>query len=258
MIDKNRLSNYNYYQEPFPILIFKNFLNESEAKQAINCIENQEFDETVNEGRNNIRKGTKSFQNTIEKKNILSMIYSFFNNEEVFEDLLKKLQKVSELSKNNYKIHNKPTNFKKDFYEYKRSVHNKNYLKRIANFFSNKLFKKKFLEDFFYFEVNFSVAKKGYKLKTHKDKDNRMVVFLLYLNKLDETGGSFEIYSKEGGVSNKNFKLEKQFQPEAGKLLVFLSNPLSYHNVSEILKSESKRFFCYGGYTSLNNIIWKK
>ena len=29
-----------------------------------------------------------------------------------------------------------------------------------------------------------------------------------YLNKLDETGGSFEIYSKEGGVSNKNFKLE--------------------------------------------------
>ena len=125
MIDKNRLSNYNYYQEPFPILIFKNFLNESEAKQAINCIENQEFDETVNEGRNNIRKGTKSFQNTIEKKNILSMIYSFFNNEEVFEDLLKKLQEVSELSKNNYKIHNKPTNFKKDFYEYKRSVHNK-------------------------------------------------------------------------------------------------------------------------------------
>ena len=101
------------------------------------------------------------------------------------------------------------------------------------------------------------MAKKGYKLKTHKDKDNRMVVFLLYLNKLDETGGSFEIYSKEGGVSNKNFKLEKQFQPEAGKLLVFLSNPLSYHNVSEILKSESKRFFCYGGYTSLNNIIWK-
>ena len=40
------------------------------------------------------------------------------------------------------------------------------------------------------------MAKKGYKLKTHKDKDNRMVVFLLYLNKLDETGGSFEIYSK--------------------------------------------------------------
>ena len=43
------------------------------------------------------------------------MIYSFFNNEEVFEDLLKKLQEVSELSKNNYKIHNKPTNFKKIF-----------------------------------------------------------------------------------------------------------------------------------------------
>ena len=177
MIKLDRLINYNYHQEPFPVIVFENFLNETEANEAINFIENQSFDETVNEGRNNIRKGTKNFTNTVKKENILSEIYNFFNNKAVFENLLAKLEKVSKLSKNNYVIHNKPNYFRKDFYEYKRSVHKNNFIKKISNFITKKIFKN-FLDNSFYFEMNFSMAKKGYKLKTHRDKDNRMIVFL--------------------------------------------------------------------------------
>ena len=254
MIDLKRLVDYDYYSEPFPILVFENFLNQKEAEDAINSINNEKFDEKVNEGRNNIRKGTKSFENTIKNKNILSELYSFFNNKEVFENLLLKLEKVSKSSKNDFKINNKPNHFKNNFYEYKKKVHNKNFFKKILNYVNKKIFKN-YNYNSFYFEINFSMAEKGYKLKTHRDKESRMVVFLLYLNKLNEEGGSFEVYSKK---NDDNFVLERKFNPESGKLIVFLSNPLSYHNVEEITDAKSKRFFCYGGYTSLNNIIWKK
>ena len=260
MIKSDRLINYSYYHEPFPIIVFENFLNQVEAEEAINCIDNERFDEIVNDGRKNIRKGTETFKNTIRKQNILSEIYNFFNNKDVFENLFLKLEKVSKLSKNNFVIDKMPNNFKKDFYEYKKSIHNKKFLKKFLNFANKKLFKNLFYNSF-YFEINYSMAKKGYKLKTHKDKENRMVVFLLYLNKLNEEGGSFEVYSKnlhQNSNIKNDFILEKKFKPEAGKLIVFLSNPLSYHNVSEILNLDSKRYFCYGGYTSLNNVNWEK
>ena len=120
MIDLKRLVDYDYYSEPFPILVFENFLNQKEAEDAINSINNEKFDEKVNEGRNNIRKGTKSFENTIKNENILSELYSFFNSKEVFENLLLKLEKVSKSSKNDFKINNKPNKFKKNYYEFKK------------------------------------------------------------------------------------------------------------------------------------------
>ena len=51
--------------------------------------------------------------------------------------------------------------------------------------------------------------------------------------------------------------LTEKIRPEAGKLIVFLSNPISYHNVEEI-KNDVSRCFCYGSFTSNKNIIWKK
>jgi Rps23 Pro-64 3,4-dihydroxylase Tpa1-like proline 4-hydroxylase len=107
--------------------------------------------------------------------------------------------------------------------------------------------------------MNYSIATRGYNLPTHTDKKTRILVFLLYLNDLNEnSGGALEIYSKIDKKTNstdKKFFLENKFQPKKGKLIVFLSNPVSYHNVGNIL-DESKRYFCYGSYTSNNNLTW--
>ena len=103
--------------------------------------------------------------------------------------------------------------------------------------------------------MNYSLAFKGYKLKTHTDKNSRLIVFLLYLNELNDDGGHLEIYSKNPNV-NDQFKLEKKFKPMGGKLIVFLSSPESFHNVSKIEKPNTERYFCYGGYTSMNQVNW--
>ena len=210
----------------------------------------------VNEGRKNIRMGTKKFKKLTDEENILSDLYHFFNNKDIYEDLLNKLEVISEKSKKNFVIKNKPEIFKKNYYEYKRSIHSENLIKKISNYLYIKFLKKfNFFKNSLYLEMNYSFAFKGYGLKTHTDKNSRLVVFLLYLNELNNDGGHLEMYSKNS-YTNEKFKLEKKFKPEGGKLIVFLSNPESFHNVSKIEKSETERYFCYGGYTSLNQINW--
>ena len=262
MISKNRFSKFEIYNDPFPLIVFDNFLNKDEADSAVEIIKNNNFDELVNDGRKNIRKGTKNFNAIIKKKNILTEIYNFFNQKETYQELLLRLEEVSKMSKKKFIIKNKPQNFKNEFFEYKRSIHQNNILKRLLNFINKKIYKNDKDKNSLYFEINYSMAKKGYKLKLHKDKDNRLIVFLLYLNKLDEKGGSFEIYSENklfgDAKNNTEYKLEKKFSPSPGKLITFLSNPVSYHNVDELIDPTTKRFFCYGGYTSLNNIVWEK
>ena len=56
---------------------------------------------------------------------------------------------------------------------------------------------------------------------------------------------------------DSSVSVDRKIRPEAGKLIVFLSNPISYHNVEEI-KNDVSRCFCYGSFTSNKNIIWKK
>ena len=72
----------------------------------------------------------------------LSSIYKFFNDEKIFDIILKDLEKISKNSKKKFTLINKPEYFKKNFFAYKRSIHNKNYLKKISNFLFNKFLKK--------------------------------------------------------------------------------------------------------------------
>ena len=68
MISKNRFSKFEIYNDPFPLIVFDNFLNKDEADSAVEIIKNNNFDELVNDGRKNIRKGTKNFNAIIKKK----------------------------------------------------------------------------------------------------------------------------------------------------------------------------------------------
>tara|TARA_B110000971_G_scaffold197116_1_gene212751 strand:- start:499 stop:1284 length:786 start_codon:yes stop_codon:yes gene_type:complete len=260
MLSLNRFNKADELADPFPLLIIDNFLNKDETKNAISFLNTSSFDETVNEGRKNIRMGTKNFDHVTKNEGILSDIHDFFNKKKTYDFLYEKLLNISKYSKNKSIADQIPANFEKEYYEYKREIHKSNYKKRFSNFLNTKIpLIEKLRKKFFFLEMNYAIATKGYKLPTHTDKKTRIIVFLLYLNDLNEdSGGALEVYSKINSKSkdmNEKFFLEKKFQPESGKLIIFLSNPISYHNVGNIF-DESKRYFCYGSYTSNKDIIW--
>tara|TARA_B110000008_G_scaffold274167_1_gene309541 strand:+ start:6910 stop:7692 length:783 start_codon:yes stop_codon:yes gene_type:complete len=258
IFNKNRFSDYNTYSDPFPILEIKNFLSHEEAKNICNIIDETNFDELVMGNRKNIRKGTELFKQIIERNEILNKLHYFFNDKQQFEYFYEKLSEIVKNTNSSFDLPEKPKIFNNQFFAYKSTVHKSNKLKKIINFFQKKFINLfKIYKDFVYFDLVISEAGIGYKLKTHKDKPSRLIVFLLYLNDLNETdGGSLEIYS-----SNNSFEpieINKKFIPEAGKLIVFLSNPVSYHNVEEIKKKSISRKFIYGSYSTLKDISWKK
>ena len=110
---------------------------------------------------------------------------------------------------------------------------------------------------------DYSKAGNGYSRKIHRDSDNRLIVFLIYLNspsiKNDHEGGDLDIYRLANGDKDtafpdkKNCEKIKSIKPEAGKLVVFLNNNESFHGVEEMKNHSDIRHFIYGGFTLLNS-----
>lgn len=110
---------------------------------------------------------------------------------------------------------------------------------------------------------DYSKGGNGYSRKIHRDSDNRLIVFLIYLNapsfKNDHEGGNLDIYRLTNGDKNtafpdkKNCEKIKSIKPEAGKLIVFLNNNESFHGVEEMKNHSDIRHFIYGGFTLLNS-----
>ena len=256
--DSDRLLNCKTHYNPFPILEINDFLNKEEAELACKILDDTNFDETNMVNRKNVRKGTKNFDYFIEKNKFFSDLFAFFNDENQYKYLFEKLSAISSNSDLKFEIVDKPDSFKNDYYAYKNTVHKNKISKKIWNFFIKKfpkIFDKYF--SFTFLDMIFAEAGAGYRLETHTDKPTRVIVFLLYLNDLkDDEGGSLEVYSNNN--EKNELIVHSKFKPKAGKLIVFLSNPVSFHNVEAIKKESTSRKFVYGSYTCGRNIVWKK
>tara|TARA_B100000795_G_scaffold123085_1_gene91661 strand:- start:450 stop:1250 length:801 start_codon:yes stop_codon:yes gene_type:complete len=263
MIKKEKILNYKSYSDPFPVIEIPNFLNEQDCRTASDVLINTEFDEFVRLNRSNIRKGSQSFKKLLKENSVFENLYNFFNNEEQYNFLVKELEKVSKNSQNNFIMKNKPNKFKEGLFKYKSSIHGKNIFLKFFNFIKSKIINR--FVNYYYFDLHFSIAKKGYAMATHRDNDTRFLTFLLYFNTLDiDDGGKFEIYKKNNDFGldvirpdDSSVSVVKRIRPEAGKLIVFFSNPISYHN-AETIKKDVTRCFCYGSFTSNKKIIWEK
>ena len=109
------------------------------------------------------------------------------------------------------------------------------------------LFKKNIIELLF----DYSIAGNGYKREIHRDSDERLIVFLLYLNDLDNNteGGELEIYNYLKTNSKKinptpsvnDCALIEKIKPSAGKLVIFKNDDTSFHAVREMKNSTTKR-----------------
>ena len=125
----------------------------------------------------------------------------------------------------------------------------------------------KFFEKTVNLDIDFSTSKKGYFRKAHRDRDTRIVSFLLYLNTIDKKmGGEFEVYeylddnkifdSLKRFPDDTKVRLVDKFSPKSGQLFFFLSTPDSYHGVSKFISDDEDRVFIYGSYSLDRKVKW--
>ena len=118
-------------------------------------------------------------------------------------------------------------------------------------------------------DIDFSVSEKGYYRSPHRDRNTRVINFLIYLNTIKkEYGGSLEIHEFKHNKSSQesysrfpaknDVKCVKKINAKAGRLVVFSSSPNSYHAAEKIKKDNLKRVFIYGSFSLNKKVNWKK
>ena len=107
---------------------------------------------------------------------------------------------------------------------------------------------------------DYSMSPNGYYREIHRDSDARTIVFLIYLNEMDEngSGGELNLYNylkkNEKIPSQPNpadCKLIESISPKTGTLVTFLNSHDSLHSVSKMDNYNGYRFFLYGSFTLL-------
>ena len=213
--------------------------------------------------------------------------HNLLNNSNEWKDLEKKINspKFLEFCLDKLELNNKKFSLV-NFFNYKNLTHIQKLYKKISST-KNKLIPTKTLikysilrvyRDFFrkikfskLFYPNksavellydYSKAGNGYSREIHRDSDNRLIVFILYLNAPSKSdnhvGGDFDIYKLINGEKNiaqpdkKNCKKIENIKPEPGKLIVFLNESESFHGVDEMKNHSDYRYFIYGSFTLLN------
>tara|TARA_B110000014_G_scaffold260088_1_gene249176 strand:- start:1443 stop:2207 length:765 start_codon:yes stop_codon:yes gene_type:complete len=239
-------------ESPYQILVINNFINKKICTEIIKeILRFNKYDDEVMNGRHRINKGSKNFTNFLKKSKNIRKLYKNINNLKFY----KKLDKL--LDKNNKWIFlNKINYFSK-----------KNYGLQKGNILTKNL-EKKFIKNSLNLDIDFSCSNYGYFRSAHRDRDNRVINFLIYLNTIKKRdGGALEIFdvvkkkftNKFPRFPNiKNLKKVNSLSPKQGKFIVFRSTPESYHGVSKFKSHTEKRIFLYGSFSLNNPVHWKK
>lgn len=231
----------------------KNFLNVKTSKNIIEEIKNfRKFDDLVMGGRKRINKGTKNFKVFLSKSPYSNTLFKKMNNKKFFKKIA---YRFFENKKKNWNI----------------NLTNTKYLKKVSGVQKgNGITREKtdLKKNILYLDMDFSVSEKGYQRGPHRDRDSRIVNFLIYLNTLSKFDGGTLCFYQIKKINNFKFprfpkfselKSGKKFKANRGVCIFFLSSPDSYHSVSKFLgKNNKKRYFIYGSYSLNKPVNWKK
>lgn len=258
--------------------IIDNFLSEEECKQLINDGKkfiNSNTYQKINVNRNSINSSSLSFSQLCLNSKNWNNLSKKLQSKNFFDDCFKQL----DIDSNKYKLksfYNNKNNskiislFKKVGLSQVKSLNTLTLLKYVLlRTYLNleKFFKFNFLTSFnskpLELLFDYSVAGKGYSREIHRDSDSRLLVFLIYFNKIDknfqsENGGQLEIYRNKNIDDNSsqpnknNCELIESIEPDVGKLIIFINSDDSFHAVKEIQKDTTERHFVYGAYTLLS------
>ena len=248
MFSFKKVKNNN---SPFPLLIIDNFItNKLCLKLKESILINEKYDDLVMNGRKRINKGSKNFKIFIKKNKEIKKIYDNLNNISFYNKINKFLDvhfnndhwlmsnKISKFSKKNYGLQ-KGKKFTKNFNRIK--------IKNTLNL-----------------DIDFSSSQNGYFREAHRDRETRVINFLLYLNTIKKKdGGELEIFNyKKKQKLYPRFPVKKDIikklslKPIASRFIFFRSTPNSYHGVSKFKSIKNKRVFLYGSYSLNNKVNW--
>ena len=241
----NDLSKYDkIIYNPFCIFEKKNFLENSIYQKLKNNFPDEKIFPGIHENGKKIFLNNKhrEFYEFIEKKNIWTDFYNNFNKKDFLESLIDvikpQLEKIEHRSNFNNYFFNK--NFSKSIY---RKVLNK-FLKLI-NYKSIRL------------GFEFSIIKKNCFIPPHCDTENKLLSLMLYFPQDDfnyeDLGTNF--YSKKNDSTinmdiweskyldkesfdefYKNYNIFYQSKFQENKLVGFIKNDKSWHDVGEFKK----------------------
>jgi Rps23 Pro-64 3,4-dihydroxylase Tpa1-like proline 4-hydroxylase len=217
-----------------------------------------------------IPSSSLAFLNLLQKSDTWKELHNNLNSQKFLENLMDNLKINNQnFTVTNFFFNPKPSNFLK---KYKKLNSQKlstisnlglafylvyklyRFIFRKINFYS---LKKNFVELLY----DYSMSPNGYYREIHRDSDSRTVVFLIYLNELNDkgTGGELNLY-KYNGLNNKipsqpsenDCTLIESIPPKAGRLVTFLNAHDSLHAVSKMENYDEFRHFIYGSFTLLS------
>ena len=239
----------------FNNLVIDKYLSKKKCNQIIKELNNfGSYDDQVMGGRQRINKGSRNFEAFLKKSPVSNKFFSDFNNYFVF----KKIKKFFLRSRKPYYM-----NFNNSNISFSKKLYGSQSGNKITEY------KTDLKRNIIYLDLDFSISKRGYSRGPHRDRDSRIINFLIYLNTLSSKDGGvlqlFNLKSKKLNIKYKRFinkkllKIAKKIKAKAGKAIFFESSPNSYHSVSNFYGVKNKkRFFIYGSF-SLNKIVkWKK
>jgi Rps23 Pro-64 3,4-dihydroxylase Tpa1-like proline 4-hydroxylase len=267
MLNINSLKIIEQFSEPYPLIVYSDFLDVSQLDSLKDSLSSNEttFDGVVMGNRKKIMKGSTNFEKLLKKNTSANDINSFFEIKSNFEYFYNNLEKLN-LKKKNFNFLNKRFKLLDNFIiDNNNSSTSISLSSKLKNSLA-KIFYKLNNDCNIYWDMDFSVASTGYWREPHHDREERIINFLFYINDFPSNeGGSLQIFDYKESPKKylkqpnyKDLKMIKNIEPQKGYLVTFLSSPNSLHGVELIKKTNEKRYFFYGSYTSLNKIKWKK
>lgn len=263
MINFSKSKKINH---PYPILIIEDFFEEHCLKKIIE--EFPSFNKFIKFKKTMVNRRFLSNENPdffsyINKNKTWEEFYKIVNSKEFYSKILNLLVDDSskEYSKFSNLIYNEQLNKKN-----KIMFNLNHYLKELTqitprnsffNFFreiTKKITYNKKTKNSCFLRFDISSASNGYRRNPHKDSDGTIIAFLIYLEDKSKIGGIGGDFIINDNLFNKIEVLE----PKKNKAVFFLSNNNSFHSVSEMKLANGWRKFIYGGFTSLDKLIWSR
>ncbi len=237
----------------FQNLVIENFFSKKKCKKIIKEIKKfGKYDDLVMGGRKRINKGSKNFYEFLSQSTESRKFFGNINNFKYF----KKIQNYFNGKNRCYDLNDNQKKF-----EFSKKIFGSQSGNKITNIKTNT--KKNIL----YLDVDFSSSGKGYSRGAHRDRDSRVINFLIYLNNLTKKDGGylklFNLKNKKMNIRDKRFMKEKQLKlvtnlkAKAGRAIFFVSSPNSYHSASNFYaKKTKKRYFIYGSFSLNKKVNW--
>ena len=251
--------------------IHENFIDEKSCLELIADAKKYSSNDhlKVQNERLIIPSSSHAFLNLIDKSEAWKKLHKYLNSHK----FLKLLQNHLQIEDQNYFVTNYFFVEKPNYFLRKYKTLNSKKISMIGtmNLFFYIFFKfyrhivrkikfsctsKKFVELLY----DYSISPNGYFREIHRDSDSRTIVFLIYLNELENKGygGDLNLFKYNKDVKyipsqpkEEDCDLIKSIPPKTGTLVTFLNSHDSLHSVSKMKNHNKLRHFLYGSFTLL-------